>query len=147
MSFVKLISFKFHFLYLYGDDHPARPQAKSLHGGGRCWRSAHLTQPCCDFFIQRYDTNINFPQARLLFSNSSIQIVYFPSVYLIQKKGWYRWSQMKMIILKLFENIFELYGIFAQLYMILITTSQLVRFEKVNSAEWYYLSMLMKYII
>ena len=26
------------------------PQTKSLHGGVRCSRSAHLTQQCCDFF-------------------------------------------------------------------------------------------------
>ena len=29
------------------------PQAKSWHGEVRCSRSAHLIQPCCDFFNNR----------------------------------------------------------------------------------------------
>ena len=39
------------------------PQAKSLHGGVRCSRSAHLTQPCCDFFFSfSYSVGLtNFP--------------------------------------------------------------------------------------
>ena len=35
------------FIYRWQSFSP--PQAKPLHGGGRCSRSAHLTQPCCDF--------------------------------------------------------------------------------------------------
>jgi hypothetical protein len=29
------------------------PQAKSPHGGVMCSHSAHLMQPCCDFFIDQ----------------------------------------------------------------------------------------------
>ena len=35
------------------------PQAKSRHGGVMCSHSAHLMQPCCDFFLRtRYETYI-----------------------------------------------------------------------------------------
>ena len=51
-------------------------QVKSLHGGVRCSRSAHLTQVCCDFFeMQEFCIQVKLGSLKLF--RILIDLVYF----------------------------------------------------------------------